>query len=119
MQEHAVTVGGTTHALHEPFFVIATQNPIEKEGTYPLPEAQLDRFLLKVLVSNPGEDVMTGILARTTGSNAPRPPACFRETKCSGCANCAERSRWPNQCFVTRRAWSPRARRTTRPRQSW
>src|SRR5687767_6654879 len=73
MQEHAVTIAGTRHALDEPFFVLATQNPIEMEGTYPLPEAQLDRFLLKVLVSSPGEDVMTGILARTTGTERPAP----------------------------------------------
>ena len=50
MQEHAVTIAGTRHALDEPFFVLATENPIEMEGTYPLPEAQLDRFLLKVSV---------------------------------------------------------------------
>jgi MoxR-like ATPase len=73
MQEHAVTIAGTRHALEEPFFVLATENPIEMEGTYPLPEAQLDRFLLKVLVTSPGEDVMTGILARTTGTERPAP----------------------------------------------
>ncbi len=53
MQEKAVTVAGTTYKLQEPFFVLATQNPIEQEGTYPLPEAQLDRFLLKVLIDYP------------------------------------------------------------------
>jgi MoxR-like ATPase len=68
MQEHAVTIAGVRHALDEPFFVLATENPIEMEGTYPLPEAQLDRFLLKVLVTTPSEDVVTGILARTTGA---------------------------------------------------
>ena len=67
MQEHACTIGGTRHALEEPFFVLATENPIEMEGTYPLPEAQLDRFLLKVLVPAPGEDDLTEILRRTTG----------------------------------------------------
>src|SRR5438067_8262045 len=51
MQEHSITVGGTTHRLQEPFFVMATQNPIEQEGTYPLPEAQLDRFFFKLLVN--------------------------------------------------------------------
>jgi MoxR-like ATPase len=50
MQEHSVTTGGTIHQLKEPFFVLATQNPIEQEGTYPLPEAQLDRFMFKVVV---------------------------------------------------------------------
>ena len=53
MQEHYVTVGGETHALSEPYFVLATQNPMEQEGTYPLPEAQLDRFMLKILVDFP------------------------------------------------------------------
>jgi MoxR-like ATPase len=74
MQEHAVTIGGTRHVLDEPFFVLATENPIEMEGTYPLPEAQLDRFLLKVLVPAPGEDDLTRILVRTTGQPVP-PPA--------------------------------------------
>ncbi|HSU39576.1 MAG TPA: AAA family ATPase [Polyangiaceae bacterium] len=74
MQEHAVTIAGTRHALDEPFFVLATENPIEMEGTYPLPEAQLDRFLLKVLVPTPGEDDLTQILLRTTGQPAPAPP---------------------------------------------
>ena len=67
MQEHAVTIAGKRHALEEPFFVLATENPIEMEGTYPLPEAQLDRFLLKVLVPTPDEQDMTQILERTTG----------------------------------------------------
>jgi MoxR-like ATPase len=74
MQEHAVTIAGTRHVLEEPFFVLATENPIEMEGTYPLPEAQLDRFLLKVLVPNPTDDEMTSILARTTGQGV-QPPA--------------------------------------------
>ncbi len=68
-----MTIAGTRHALEEPFFVLATENPIEMEGTYPLPEAQLDRFLLKVLIGAPTEDEMTQILARTTG-HAQAPP---------------------------------------------
>src|SRR5262252_10937040 len=68
MAEHAVTIAGTRHALDEPFFVLATENPIEMEGTYPLPEAQLDRFLLKVLVPNPDEETLIAILDRTTGN---------------------------------------------------
>ncbi|QOJ01634.1 MAG: AAA family ATPase [Phycisphaeraceae bacterium] len=67
MQERSVTVGGTTHALPEPFLVMATQNPIEQEGTYPLPEAQLDRFFFKVLVPPPGRADLTEIVDRTTG----------------------------------------------------
>ncbi|MCC6526800.1 MAG: AAA family ATPase [Polyangiaceae bacterium] len=73
MQEHACTIAGVRHAMVEPFFVLATENPIEMEGTYPLPEAQLDRFLLKILVPTPDEDVLTEILARTTGRDRPPP----------------------------------------------
>ena len=68
MAEHQVTVGGETRALPNPFFVMATQNPIELEGTYPLPEAQLDRFLVKLLVPFPGAADLTEIVRRTTGS---------------------------------------------------
>jgi MoxR-like ATPase len=66
MQEHSVTVGGTVHTLEEPFFVMATQNPLEQEGTYPLPEAQLDRFFFKLLVEYSGRAEMATILERTT-----------------------------------------------------
>ena len=69
MQEHSVTVGGTTHVLDEPFFVLATQNPLEMEGTYPLPEAQLDRFFSKLLVKYPSASEIETILDRTTESN--------------------------------------------------
>ena len=72
MQEHSVTVAGIRHPLHAPFFVLATQNPIEMEGTYPLPEAQLDRFLFKLLVTSPTFDDMSVIVDRTTG--VPTPP---------------------------------------------
>ena len=67
MQEYAVTYGGTTYPLDKPFFVLATQNPIEQTGTYPLPEAQLDRFLLYIRVGYPGGADETEILRRTTG----------------------------------------------------
>ncbi len=66
MQERSVTVAGTTHALPKPFFVMATQNPIEQEGTYPLPEAQLDRFFFKLLVGYSGRAELAEILNRTT-----------------------------------------------------
>jgi MoxR-like ATPase len=66
MQEHQVTVGGQRHALPEPFFVLATQNPIEQEGTYPLPEAQLDRFMFNVLVDYPDEQEELLIVKQTT-----------------------------------------------------
>src|SRR3954447_1488662 len=66
MQEHQVTVGGQRHLLPEPFFVLATQNPIEQEGTYPLPEAQLDRFMFHVWVDYPSADEELEIIKRTT-----------------------------------------------------
>jgi len=69
MQERRVTVAGTTHELPEPFFVLATQNPIEQEGTYPLPEAQLDRFFFKLQVGYATREEMGEIVARTTGAS--------------------------------------------------
>jgi MoxR-like ATPase len=65
MQEHRVTVAKTTYPIEEPFFVLATQNPLEMEGTYPLPEAQLDRFLMKILVNYPSREELTRIVERT------------------------------------------------------
>ena len=70
MQERTVTLGGSTHPLPRPFFVMATQNPLEMEGTYPLPEAQLDRFLFKVLVPFPSTDELVTILQRTTADES-------------------------------------------------
>jgi len=72
MQEHAVTVAGKTRPIAEPYFVLATQNPLEMEGTYPLPEAQLDRFLMKLEVPFPSRAELHDILDRTT-SEAPKP----------------------------------------------
>ncbi len=66
MQEHSVTTGGKTHVLDEPFFVLATQNPIEQEGTYPLPEAQLDRFMFKLRVEYPSRNEEINIVRSTT-----------------------------------------------------
>jgi MoxR-like ATPase len=71
MQEHSVTVAQQTYQLEEPFFVMATQNPLEMEGTYPLPEAQLDRFLFKINVPFPSANELVEILARTTGKDTP------------------------------------------------
>jgi MoxR-like ATPase len=73
MQEHSITIGGTIHRLKEPFFVMATQNPIEQEGTYPLPEAQLDRFFFKLLVNYSGRQEMATIIDRTTRGEWPKP----------------------------------------------
>jgi MoxR-like ATPase len=72
MQERQVTAGGQRHALPQPFFVLATQNPIEQEGTYPLPEAQLDRFMFEVLVDYPAEDEELAIIKQTTSDYVPR-----------------------------------------------
>ena len=72
MQEKSVTVAKTTYKLDEPFFVLATQNPLEMEGTYPLPEAQLDRFFVKLKVEYPSREAMHTILDRTTGQNEVR-----------------------------------------------
>ena len=72
MQEHQVTVGGQRHRLSEPFFVLATQNPIEQEGTYPLPEAQLDRFMFNTFVDYPGRG------RRVADRQAARRPTCRR-----------------------------------------
>ena len=68
MQEHSVTVGERTYALEEPFFVLATQNPIEQEGTYPLPEAQLDRFMFNILVDYPSADEELTIMKQVAGT---------------------------------------------------
>ncbi len=70
MQEHSVTVGNVSHKVPEPFFVLATQNPIEQEGTYPLPEAQLDRFMFKILVGFPSKNELKGIVDLTENRNA-------------------------------------------------
>ena len=74
MQERQVTVGGVNHQLPEPFFVLATQNPIEQEGTDPLPEAQLDRFMLQIMIGYPTADEEAEIVRRTTGART-QPPA--------------------------------------------
>lgn len=71
MQEHTVTVGNDSYRLEEPFLVLATQNPIENEGTYPLPEAQLDRFMFKILVDFPSKEELRGIVDLTEGLQMP------------------------------------------------
>jgi len=77
MQEHNVTIAGQTHRLPEPFFVLATQNPLEMEGTYPLPEAQLDRFFFKLLVQFPKIEDLETILDRTTEAANPKAEPIF------------------------------------------
>lgn len=82
MQEGQVTVGGYTHALPKPFFVLATQNPIEQEGTYPLPEAQLDRFMFLVRIGYPTEQQEIDIVKRTTGGATTEPRAVIGAAEC-------------------------------------
>jgi MoxR-like ATPase len=77
MEEKQVSILGTTHKLPAPFFVLATQNPIELEGTYPLPEAQLDRFIFKIIVQPPSASELKEILSRTTGTQTPAPNPAF------------------------------------------
>jgi MoxR-like ATPase len=77
MEERQVTVFGTTYKLDPPFFVLATQNPIELEGTYPLPEAQMDRFLFKVVMGSPKPEELREILNRTTGATDYQPVSIF------------------------------------------
>src|SRR5437016_12631580 len=72
MQEHQVTAAGVRHPLPEPFFVLATQNPVEMEGTYPLPEAQLDRFMFNVVINYLGEDDEVAVVQQTTARRAPK-----------------------------------------------
>ena len=81
MQENAVTVAGKRYALPEPFTTLATQNPLEQEGTYPLPEAQLDRFLVKILINRPDAATLRNILLSTTGSEEPQVHAVFRRAE--------------------------------------
>jgi MoxR-like ATPase len=84
MQEKSVSVGGTVHKLTEPFFVLATQNPIEQEGTYPLPEAQLDRFLFKLLVPFTSREELNLIIDRTTRNEFPNPNKVMDSTEIVG-----------------------------------
>jgi MoxR-like ATPase len=81
MSEGSVTVAKATHQLEKPFFVLATQNPLEMEGTYPLPEAQLDRFFFKLVVDFPGRDQLHTILDRTTTDHAPHPEAVIEKPR--------------------------------------
>ena len=81
MSEGSVTVAKTTHKLEKPFFVLATQNPLEMEGTYPLPEAQLDRFFFKLVVDFPNREDLHTILDRTTSDEVPQPKAVMEKAR--------------------------------------
>ena len=98
MQERQVTIAGETHRVAEPFVVMATQNPIETEGTYPLPEAQVDRFMMKVLVGYPSEEEEFVIVERVTGAHddgrcpSPPPSSSARSSASAGPATWTPRS---------------------------
>ena len=81
MSEGSVTVAKSTHQLEKPFFVLATQNPLEMEGTYPLPEAQLDRFFFKLVVDFPNREDLHTILDRTTSDEVPKPKAVMEKAR--------------------------------------
>ena len=116
MQEHRVTVQGRTYELPEPFFVFATQNPIELEGTYPLPEAQLDRFQFNIVIEYGDEDEEVAIVQGTTGT-APEAVGRWSTVRSCGpsrswCAAC----RWPTKSCATRCSWCAPAGPTAAPR---
>ena len=111
MQEHQVSYAGVTHPLSEPFFVLATQNPLEQAGTYPLPEAQLDRFLLNIRVGYPTAEEERAILALTTGSGISAPKAVMTG------ADIIELQQWVRQAHISDGllTWITSLVRATRP----
>jgi len=111
MQEHQVSYAGVTHPLSEPFFVLATQNPLEQAGTYPLPEAQLDRFLLNIRVGYPTAEEERAILALTTGSGVAAPAAVMTG------ADIIELQKWVRQAHISDGllTWITSLVRATRP----
>ena len=100
MQERHVTAGNQTYPLPDPFFVLATQNPIEQEGTYPLPEAQLDRFMLNIRVPYPTADEELEILRRTTGEAAPAPEVTLSAEQIVAIQGLVRRVPVPEHVFV-------------------
>src|SRR5438093_652307 len=100
MQERHVTAAGRTYPLPDPFFVLATQNPIEQEGTYPLPEAQLDRFMLNVRVPYPSADEELEILRRTTGDVAPTPAVALEAEQIVALQHLVRRVPVPEHVFL-------------------
>jgi MoxR-like ATPase len=114
MQELSVTYGGTTYPLDRPFFVLATQNPIEQTGTYPLPEAQLDRFLLHVRIGYPSETEELDILRRTTGRELPAVAPVLSGAEILAAQALARDVRVADELL----AYTARLVRATRPEQS-
>ncbi len=114
MQERKVTVGGTDYKLPEPFFVLATQNPIEQEGTYPLPEAQLDRFMFMILVDYPSAAEELQIMKMATGVAGERPTAVITEQEILNLQQVVRRMPVADHVY----AYAEKLVRVTRPKTS-
>lgn len=115
MQEHCVTVAGVSRPMKEPYFVLATQNPVEQEGTYPLPEAQLDRFLFKVLVPFPTlEELGEIVQLTTTGEEKTAQKAADGDTILRLARHCARGARGPRCAAVCPEAGAGHASRASR-----
>ena len=118
MQEHQVTAAGVRYPLEEPFFVLATQNPIEMEGTYPLPEAQLDRFMFNVIVDYLPEDDEVAVVQRTTSRASGSDRAALRRAgRASSFMKSCAKCRLPKTWCATRCGWRRRAGRDRRYRR--
>lgn len=102
MQEHTVTVMGVSRKLNEPFFVLATQNPIEQDGTYPLPEAQMDRFMFKLIVPDPSLDELMAIVNMTQKRWRKLRRAPATENSFCKCAKRRTRFPWRKKCCAMR-----------------
>ena len=102
MQEHQVTSGGTRYNLPEPFFVLATQNPIEMEGTYPLPEAQLDRFMFNVMLDYLSEDDEVTVVTQTTSRKPDPISPIFTGDDIRGFHEVVRKVRWQKKWFGMR-----------------
>jgi MoxR-like ATPase len=114
MQERKVSVGGVDHALPEPFFVLATQNPIEQEGTYPLPEAQLDRFMFMILVDYPSVAEEMQIMKMATGISGDKPAAVLTEQEILNLQQIVRRMPVAEHVY----AYAEKLVRVTRPKTS-
>ena len=117
MQEYQVTIAGETHRVPQPFLVMATQNPIETEGTYPLPEAQVDRFMMKVLVGYPTEEEEFVIVQRVTGADTRGRARSRRPTSWRSCRRSAGAATSIRRWSSTRSSSSRRP--ATRPGSDW
>jgi MoxR-like ATPase len=114
MQERKVTVGGADHVLPDPFFVLATQNPIEQEGTYPLPEAQLDRFMFMIVVDYPSDAEELQIMKMATGVGMAKPQAVLTQQEILNLQQIVRRMPVADHVY----AYAERLVRVTRPKSS-